>query len=65
MSNVELLRQAGVEVGPEMGELSRERIESLNEEEMTSLLALYATEERTEILWDNEGWADQTRTPGW
>jgi hypothetical protein len=61
MSNVELLRQAGVEVGPEMGELSRERIESLNEEEMASLLALYATEEKAEILWDNEGWADQTR----
>ena len=58
MSNVERLMQAGVEIEEE----SKPRIESLSEEELASLLALYTKEPRTEILPENQGWADQTRS---
>lgn len=58
MSNAERLMQAGVE----LDEGSKQRIESLSENEMASLLALYTQEPRTEILPDNKGWGDQTRS---
>lgn len=58
MSNMERLMQAGVE----LDERAKERIESLSETEMESLLALYTREPRTEILSDDQGWADQHRS---
>jgi len=58
MSNAERLMQAGVE----LNEASKQRIESLSESEMATLLSLYTQEPRTEILPDNKGWGDQTRS---
>ncbi|MFL6198473.1 MAG: hypothetical protein ACJ76J_04825 [Thermoanaerobaculia bacterium] len=58
MSNVERLMQAGIE----LDERAKQRIESLSEQEMASLLALYTQEPGTEILPDNQGWGDQHRS---